>query len=133
MSLPPYDDTLEQLRRELRRVVDRLGHLSVQRLGQPAPPWSTRAAAARDTAQRLADLAQGVEERAAATPPVRRLVPHLGDQAAADQLAVPAYDLLAAVPDVPPGALVWLDGRRCPVAEVAATGKTLLVALRRAV
>ena len=88
------------LRRELERVVDRVRHLSLARLAEPAPPWGSRADAARAVAQRLADLAQDLEEAGGGA--ARRAVPRLHDAAAGDQLAVTGHDLLLAAEDAPP-------------------------------
>jgi len=122
----------DQLGVELRRVVDRLRALSLDRLAQPAPPWPSRAAAARDAAQVLAATAQGVEERDAAHAPAYRVVPALGPHAAADQVAVTGADLRRAVAATPAGARVWLGAGRAPVDLAVRRATDALAALRRA-
>ena len=81
---------LDVLERELERVVDRVRHLALGRLAQPAPPWASRELAARETAQLLADAAAELE----GAPP--RRLPQLHASALGDQLAVTGRDVLLA-------------------------------------
>lgn len=103
---------------ELRRVVDRLRSLSVDRLARPAPPWPSAVAGAHATAQRLADLAAGLEGGP------RRAVPTLRAGGAGDQVAVTGHDLLAAA-----AAYDVTDPRR---AAALGEGAAALARLRRA-
>lgn len=80
----------ERVEVELARVVDRLRSMSLARLAAPLPPYDSRADAAHDLAQRLADAAAAL-----AGQPCRPL-PRLGDQVVGDQVAVTGHDLLAA-------------------------------------
>jgi hypothetical protein len=75
------------------RLADRLRSLSAVRLSRPLPGRSSRADAARDVAQTLADLAAELE---ADDRPVYRPVPRLTDFAVGDQVAVTGHDLVAA-------------------------------------
>ncbi|NHC14454.1 hypothetical protein [Motilibacter deserti] len=79
----------DELEREVRRVADRLRTLAVGRLGEPAPPWPSRAAAARAAAQALADAAAQLEGEP------RRELPGLADTASGDLVAVCGSDLLS--------------------------------------
>jgi hypothetical protein len=88
---------VERLEADLRRTVDRLRTLGLARLGASFAPEPTRADAARDVAQRLADLAADLE----GAP--RRTVPRLADAAVGDQVAVCGHDLVAAVAALPAG------------------------------
>ena len=125
-------DPLQRLAREVERVADRLRVLPERRLRAPLPPYESIAAAAHALAQRLADAAQGVEERSAADPPSWRQVPALGVFAAGDQVRVTGRDLLSALAGVPLDAQVWTrDGRR-PAAAVAAECLAALRDLRLA-
>jgi hypothetical protein len=108
----------EALERELRRVLDRLRSLPLERLGDPAPPWGSRTEAAAATGQVLADLAQDLEEGPGAA---RRALPALAPAAAPDLVAVPAHDLLLALRAHAPDA-----------GAAAAAGHEALVRLRRA-
>jgi hypothetical protein len=85
---------------ELRRVVDRLRRCSLDALRTPpVGRWPSRADAAYEVAQALADAAAVL----AGEP--RRAVPRLGDPVVADQLAVCGADLLdVAGESVPPEA-----------------------------
>ncbi len=112
---------LDELEWELSRLADRLRSLSDVRLGGPFPPHESRAVAALDLAQLLADAAQGVEERACLQPPVSRVVPDLGVFALGDQVAVTGRDLVAATVDADPDIEVWIAGRRIRAREVIAT------------
>jgi hypothetical protein len=94
---------LERLEADLRRTADRLRTLGLARLGASFAPEATRADAARDVAQRLADLAADLEGEP------RRTVPRLADAAVGDQVAVCGHDLLAAASAAPPGPGVDAD------------------------
>ena len=78
----------EALQADVRRVTDRLRGLTEGRLTAPVPPFSSRAAAAREAARTLAVAAQGLEARRDGDEPVRRTPPTLSDVALADQVAV---------------------------------------------
>jgi hypothetical protein len=82
---------VERLEADLRRTVDRLRTLGLARLAASFDPEPTRADAAREVAQRLADAAADLESGP------RRTVPRLADAAVGDQVAVCGHDLLAAV------------------------------------
>ncbi len=94
---------VERLEADLHRTVDRLRTLGLARLGASFAPEPTRADAARDVAQRLADLAADLEGEP------RRTVPRLGDAVVGDQVAVCGHDLLAAAGAAPPGPDVDAD------------------------
>jgi len=79
----------ERFEADLRRTVDRLRTLGLDRLTASFEPEPTRADAATAAAQRLADAAADLE----GAP--RRTVPRLADPAVGDQLAVCGHDLLA--------------------------------------
>lgn len=129
----PSPDVRASLSRELDRVVERLRHLSLDRLAQPAPPWPSRLAAAYETAQLLAGAAQDIEERDDLSAPCRRELPELAPHGSADQLAVTGHDLLRALAAVEDAAGTWLDGGRSDAGTVAARACEALVGLRRAV
>ncbi len=97
---------------DLERTVDRLRSLALTRLAAPFEPEPTRADAARDLVQRLADRAADL----AGEP--HRDVPRLADSAVGDQLAVVGHDLADAA----------LEAARPDVLEAAAED---LLALRR--
>jgi hypothetical protein len=97
---------------DLDRTVDRLRSLALTRLGAPFAPEPTRADAARDLVQRLADAAADL------TGGPHREVPRLADSAVGDQLAVVGRDLADAA----------LEAARLDVLEAAAED---LLALRR--
>jgi hypothetical protein len=80
----------ERYAADLERTVDRLRSLALTRLAAPFEPEATRADAARELVQRLADLAADLE----GAP--RREVPRLADRAVGDQLAVVGHDLAGA-------------------------------------
>jgi hypothetical protein len=80
----------ERYAADLERTVDRLRSLALTRLSAPFEPEPTRADAARDLVQRLADLAAELEGGP------RRTIPRLADPAVGDQLAVVGQDLAAA-------------------------------------
>ena len=75
---------------DLERTVDRLRSLALHRLSADFTPEATRADAARDLVQRLADAAADLVGEP------RRDVPRLADAAVGDQLAVVGRDLLDA-------------------------------------
>jgi hypothetical protein len=122
-----------ELEAELSRLAGRLRSLSDVRLGRPFPPHESRASAALDLAQLLADAAQGVEERASLEPPERRIVPDLGVFALGDQVAVTGRDLVAATRAADPDAEVWSTGRRLPAQSALAAMTESVRALRLAV
>jgi hypothetical protein len=80
-------------------LVDRVRPLPQSRLvGRPPELGGrTRAEAVHGLAQRLADVAAGIENRDAVTPAPRRTLPDLGPFLVGDQLAVTGADVLAAV------------------------------------
>ena len=80
----------ERFEADLRRTVDRLRTLGLDRLKASFAPEPSRADAAHALATRLADAAADL----AGTP--RRAVPRLADRAVGDQVAVCGHDLLAA-------------------------------------
>ena len=84
------EDVARRYAVDLERTVDRLRSLSLVRLGAAFEPEPTRAEAARDLVQRLAD------EAADLSGEPRRTVPRLADSAVGDQLAVVGRDLLDA-------------------------------------
>jgi hypothetical protein len=124
-----WNALVAELGRDVERVADRLRGLSDARLAAPAPPYPSRAAAARATAQVLADAAAALE--AVGEEPVWRELPELIDLSAGDQVAVTGHDLLAAAQSGVQGDLVWArDGRRT-ANEVLAEATAALAALRR--
>jgi hypothetical protein len=78
---------------DLERTVDRLRSMALTRLTAPFAPEPTRADAARDLVQQLADAAADL------TAGPHRDVPRLADSAVGDQLAVVGHDLLEAATD----------------------------------
>jgi len=80
---------------DLRRTVDRLRTLGLDRLRASFEPEPTRADAALDVAQHLADAAADLE----GLP--RRTLPRLSVGAVGDQVAVCGQDLLAAAAGAP--------------------------------
>ena len=78
----------ERYAADLERTVDRLRSLALVRLGAEFHPEATRADAARDLVQQLADQAADLSATS------RRTVPRLADSAVGDQLAVVGRDLL---------------------------------------
>jgi len=128
-DLAAWDALLLELGRDIERVADRLRGLSEARLAAAAPPHASRAAAARATAQVLADAAAGLE--AGAGLPRWRELPVLIDLSAGDQVAVTGHDLLAAARSAAPDDPVWArDGRRT-AHDVLAEAADGLAALRR--
>lgn len=131
MNTPGDDTPVATLATELGRLADRLRSLSDVRLLQPFPPAGTRASAALDLAQRLADAGGGVQAREAAEPPPRRVVPDVGVFALGDQVAVTGADLVTAatplVLDVP----VWSEGAARRLGDVLQELTEAVRALRR--
>jgi len=80
---------------DLRRTVERVRTLGLDRLRASFDPEPTRADAALDVAQQLADAAADLE----AGP--RRTLPRLSVAAVGDQVAVCGHDLLAATAGAP--------------------------------
>jgi len=111
---------------ELRRLLDREAALVVRRLrgftearyAAAAPPFDSRAAAARHLGEVLAVAGQGVESATAAEAPRWRQLPDLPALALADAVAVTANDLLSALQL--PAESVWTPTGRRPAAVVAA-------------
>ena len=95
---------LQDLADEVRRLGDRLRTLSLASLAAPVGPGRSRADAARETTQRLADLAAASEQGP------RREVPRLPDAVVADQLRVCATEVVE---------LVRGDLQRAPLAVEA--------------
>ena len=137
------DDDWAALRAELaadvRRVSDRLRNLSQTRLAGPVappepgcPPHGSRAQAARDVAQALADTAAALEAAADGVPAELRAVPTLSDFAAGDQVAVTGHDLLAAICLVGPDVEVRLgEPDRGPAQRGVDRAARMLADLRR--
>ena len=132
MDAPEDADAVGVLAREVERVADRLRSMSDVRLGQPFPPTGTRALAALDLAQHLADAAQGVEERAAAVAPGLRVVPDVGVFALGDQVAVTGTDLVVAAGGLRPEDVVWTAEGRAPLSQVLEGATQAVRALRQA-
>jgi hypothetical protein len=140
-----WDALLLGLGRDIERVSDRLRGLSDARLAAAAPPYASRAEAARATAQTLADAAAGLEaERDAVVSPevsadagrevgapVWRELPELIDLSAGDQLAVTGHDLLVAARPSAPDDHVWARHGRRTAHVVLAEAADTLAALRR--
>jgi hypothetical protein len=126
-----WDDVRQELAREVDRVADRLRGLSQARLAAAAPPHASRAAAARATAQILADAAAGVEARQDPMAPTWRALSELGDFGAGDQVAVTGHDLVAAAEPVAAQDAVWARGGRRTAGEVLGEAADALAALRR--
>ena len=110
-----YADDLTAAEGQLERVVRRLRHMS-------ARAWRTtdRGQVARDLAQLLAEVGQGVEERDLATAPRWRTVPDLPDHALPDLVAVTGHDALAALRSVMPDTHGWTPAGRAPAADLLA-------------
>jgi hypothetical protein len=87
----PAPEDPERLVLESSRTCERLRSLSLVRLGAQLPDGRSRARAAFDLAQELADDAAALEGRPA------RALPDLADPAAGDVLAVCAQDLAEVV------------------------------------
>jgi hypothetical protein len=91
----PAPEDPERLVLEASRTCDRLRSMSLVRLAAPLPDGRSRARAAFDLAQDLADASFVLAGR-----PVQGL-PDLADPAAGDVLAVCAQDLAEQVADLP--------------------------------
>jgi hypothetical protein len=85
------------LRLEVGLVADRLRSMSAERLTRPFPPYASRAEAALNLAQLLADHSADLEGRP------RRTLPDLGALVVGDQVAVTGADLAAAACDLQEG------------------------------
>jgi hypothetical protein len=84
-------DLEQEIRAEVRRLVDRLATLSVERLTAPAPPYASVAAAAHTLAQRFVNVTADLEGNDAVP-----CLPWVDELVVADQLAVTAQDFRAA-------------------------------------
>lgn len=104
-------------------VGDRLRRLPESRL-------RTRAAAARELAQLLADAAAGIEGRSGDRPPAARRVPELNLFAVGDQVTVTGTDAGTAAGGLDGATPVWHDGERRALAEVLSTLQTAVQGLR---
>lgn len=91
----PAPEDPERLVLEASRTCDRLRSMSLVRLAAPLPDGRSRARAAFDLAQDLADASFALAGRPG------RLLPDLADPAAGDVLAVCAQDLADEVSDRP--------------------------------
>ena len=100
MGTATDSDAVRRFDLDLERTVDRLRGMALTRLSAPFAPEQTRARAARDLAQRLADHAAQVRGE----PP--RVVPELAVGAVADQVAVCGLDLREAVLTTPEASYV---------------------------
>jgi hypothetical protein len=80
--------------------------------------------------QRLAELAQGIDERASGTEPVWRGVPELPVAALGDQVTVLAHDLRAALHRVDAAAQVPTPAGPAPVGEALAALEAQVKAVR---
>lgn len=121
------------LEADVRRVADRLRSLSLAQLAAPVPPHASRASAARDVAQQLAEAAQGLEQRTAAQEPPWRQLPVLEDGAVADQVAVVGHDLLGELDRCRPEDEVWTPATRRTAREVVSAAAEALTTTRRAI
>jgi hypothetical protein len=130
-SATAWDDLRQELARDVDRVSDRLRGLSQARLAAAAPPHSSRAQAARATAQALTDASTGFEARADPAAPAWRTLPELGDFAAGDLVAVTGHDLVAAAGLAAPHDRVWTRPGRRTAQEVLTEAGDALAALRR--
>ncbi|HSF26003.1 MAG TPA: hypothetical protein VLC50_00645 [Actinomycetes bacterium] len=126
------EDARAGLERELRRTCDRVATLTLARLTAAAPAADSPADRVRETAQRLVEVAAGIEAREAPSPPVPRGLPTLRAHALADQLAVTGTDVLLVAAGLPDEASVWDHAVRRPLAEALAGALEAVVALRRA-
>ena len=113
----------EALAADVRRVSERLRHLSLAQLAAPAAPVvgqpnASRAAAGRAVAQLLVDTALALEAAAAGQAPAPRPLPDLADFAVGDQVAVAGHDVRAAMKRVRP------DTRLRMYADAGATSET---------
>jgi hypothetical protein len=130
-DLAAWDALVLELGRDIERVSDRLRGLSEARLAAAAPQHASRAAAARATAQTLADAAAGLEAGADPLSPTWRTLPELSDLAGGDQLAVTGHDLLAAAHQAAPDDHAWARHGRRTAHPVLSEAAAALTALRR--
>ena len=130
-DLAAWDALVFELGRDIERVSDRLRGLSEARLAAAAPPHASRAAAARATAQTLADAAAGLEAGVDPASPTWRTLPELSDLAAGDQLAVTGHDLLAAAQQAAPDDHAWARHGPRTAHLVLSEAATALTSLRR--
>jgi hypothetical protein len=120
-----------ELARDVDRVADRLRGLSQARLAAAAPPHASRAAAARATAQALADASESLESGDEPSPPPWRTLPEHTDFEVGDQIAVTGHDLVLAAERAAPDDRVWSRGGRRTADEVIGDAADALAALRR--
>ena len=126
-----WDAKLAELARDVDRVSDRLRGLSQARLAAAAPPHSSRAAAARATAQTLADASAGLEAGRDPAEPLWRTLPELDDLAVGDQVAVTGHDLVTAAQGTAPDDDVWARHGRRTARELLGAAADALAELRR--
>jgi hypothetical protein len=107
-----YADELARARTALARLVKRAASLPLRAWRDPA-----LRADARALAQRLAEVAQGVEGRLAPSAPAPRKLPELPEHALADAIAVTGADALDALAAVPADEPVWLGVARRSAAD----------------
>lgn len=124
MSLfdPPADPSdPDRLSREAERTCDRLRTMALTRLSRPEAGGASRAAAAFEVAQRLADTAADLDGRA------RVGLPELADPCAGDVVAVCAHDLVAAIEATTESVSAQAAARACrsAVADLVALRRTL--------
>lgn len=125
-----WEATRHALERDVRRVADRLRGLSQSRLAAPVAGHRSRADAAREVAQTLADAAAGVAAGQGSVPPVWRPLPVLSAFAVGDQVAVTGHDLLAACADAGPQDNAWARHGRRTARDVVADAEEHVSALR---
>jgi len=121
----------DELEIDVRRVAERLRGLSQTRLAGAAPPFTSRAVAARLAAQRLAEAAQGLADRAGEDEPAWRALPDLSDFAAGDLVAVTGQNLLEEIDSCPLEDSVWVPGGRRTARDVVSDAAGTLAATRR--
>jgi len=117
--------------RELRRTCDRVATLSLARLSASTPGHESLAARVRQTAQRLADVAAGIEARDHVMAPPYVVKPNLREHALADQLAVTGTDVWLAAEGLADDVQVWDHAVRRPLVEVLSDTREAVAALRR--
>ena len=122
----------ERLERELRRTCDRIATMTLARLTAVTPGVGSSVDAVRGTAQRLVEIAAGIEGRDALGPPEPRVLPTLRAHGLADQLAVTGTDVLLVSDGLADDVQVWDHDVRRPLADVLAEALEAVVALRRA-
>jgi hypothetical protein len=125
-----WDATRAELATDVDRVADRLRSLSQARLAAAVPPHASRAAAARATAQTLADASAGLEARLDPAEPPWRTLPELDDFAVGDQVAVTGHDLVAAARHASPDDDVWARQGRRTAAQALSEAAEAVAALR---